>query len=226
MTRVAIEEPNPKYTKLEQQIQTTEDSIASIEKDISDLVRDPARRPELVEKYGVSAPEGGTEEELKEDPAAAEERAKVIAFLRKGCGQPTSDANRVISVFKRNKSIEEASEPVSTERVDYRKELLYKALILNMSTAADDYGSVKAAEPKMDFRVINYDFKFITQAGFVRHNQGYVLVCGIDGVWWAIQANIDGTGPAWESYVHPLVTKKTWDYAVEEYRKEKQGQAN
>jgi hypothetical protein len=199
---IAIDVPNPVYVRLKERIQKAKASIAEKTKEITDLRDNPARRVAAVEAAKT----------------ADAERAAVLADLKKRCGNPTTVADRTVAILHTSEAILEAPKALGSEAIHPRKELLYKAMLLRMSTAAEDWDSVRRAQPSMDFFAVNYRFKFVTEAGLVRFNQGYVLLCKIDHVWWPIQVNVDGLDPYWQCYEHPLVTPTLWRKVVEDYK--------
>lgn len=188
-------EPNPAYAELEEQIRKTKEAITTKTKEISNLISDPSYR----------------EAATNAAKAAEKERAEVMADLKKRFADPTVVADQSVGVLYDSKVILEVAVASGTEQIPLRKAMLYKALLLNLSTAAQDSVAVARARPDTDFLVVNYKFKFETKAGLLRSAQGYVLLCQIDQVWWPVQINVDGISSYWESFQHPLVTPSLFD---------------
>jgi hypothetical protein len=196
---LAYDETNPDYSDLMEKIREKREAIASKNQEIADIVSTPSKRAAAVDA----------------SKAETEERALVLAELKRGFGDPTAVADEVVAVLLESKAIEDPTKTVGDEPVPQEKALLYKAMILNMRTAAEDRSFVAAAKPYIGFRAVSYSFRFVTEAGLIRVNRGYVLVCNIDGVWWPLQANVDGIAPTWQSYEHPLATPALWQRIAE-----------
>jgi len=199
--------PNPDYEALAKQIQRIRHAVNAKNKQVLDFIDD-----------SVDGRKAAVEASKKADALEAEEKGKVLAVLKKRCADPRAVADRLVAVLLEEKAILEAAAVGGVEAIDPRKALLYKAMVLDMSIAANDRDKVARAQPSMRFCSVNYRFKFVTDAGLVRFNQGYVLLCNIDGVWWTLQINVDGLAPYWQSYEHPLATPTLWRKVVEDYK--------
>jgi hypothetical protein len=196
---VALDEPNPQIDVLRRKIAAARDAISRSTKEIGDLMN-PAK----------------SEATLQAANRTAEERKTVLATLQRSFGDPVAVADQAVKNLAAAKVIEGVPNgDAGTDDVPARKALLYKAMILNMGTSAEHWDSVRVARPEMTFKAVKYEFKFVTRAGLVRVNTGYILLCGIEDVWWPMQANVDGVEPEWEAYRHPITTPVLWQQVAD-----------
>jgi len=204
-------EPNPDYSALQAQIQKVQLLITVKNTQIADLNAGGAARQVVLDAARKAEAQAAKDRE---------ERARVVAELQKRFGGPVTTADQAVAILLDAKALLDSSAAVSKETVDSSKALLFKSLILGLSIAAKNRDAVVKAPPAMSFCAVNYNFKFITQAGLERHNLGYVILCEIDEVWWPVEINIDGMSAYWEAMEHPLVRSGLMQDIVKAYRQQ------